>query len=590
MMHIVHHLPGRLRLEVPELYHRPDLASRLVKELTASSVISDVQVDCRSARLLLKYPPQLLTLPNVIKQVKSCLVVLRPQHAVPDTVLELESLPIVRQLFWTLASGLLFVYSGSKHSVKKYSTTYNAQPLRRANTALTILSGYPIFKTATDHLLKKGHLSTELLSGIASLGSLTIEANSLSAFIHFLTYLSALLRTIAAEHARDKIAFLLAGRQRYVRLFAPQGPIIISRHKLTHGQTVIVHTGENIPVDGHVASGTAIIKPYPLRGQAIPEKVAAGSAVFAGSTLQQGQLNIVAERIGQRTYTGRILSMLRRHPKSAHLDHQISVLMHRISLASLTTAIGVFLLTGDTRRAIMLLVVGAPGAAGMATSLALGTAASKAACHGVLIKDDIHVETISKANSFVFTQLDLLPPHHNYDVSMVRALRLAKVSHIALVTDADAAQTQTTARRLRISDCQPNCTADKKVAMVRQLQCDGHKVAVIGDATGDAPALAAADVGITAGSSENLNLESANIIIIGQDPRTLAWLRSLAQAGMHIALQNTTLSLGSNIIGLALGLSNTLTPLGMAVLQNISTLGILFNSGRLLLPPFTPRH
>ena len=648
-MKVVHHVPGRLRLEVPELFSRAGLARSLAQGLTANrSGIIEADINPLTSRILIKYRPAELTLKQVLTLVNQGLnsmyydvrcsmfeckkspgsrrVLVRSDlsphdetelvwgmklamggdkmegrsHGKPAAtgelqgehrravqsqaeLYELERLPIGRQAFFTVASGLLLFYATATGDGRKGLP--GVKQVAGLNTAFTVLSGYPIFRTAGEHLFKKGHLSTEFLGGVASVASLIVEDSRMGLFINFLIYLSTWLRTMAAEHTRDKIRVLLAGKQGMVRVMTGNGQVMLKQDRLRPGTTVIVAAGERLPVDGLVQQGRAVLRNQLAKG-ADMLVVGSGDQVLAGSTVTQGMITVAANKVGDQTYLGRVIGMLRQGTcHSAHWHAGVVRVMNGIALVALAAAGGVYLRTGDPRRAIAMLIAGAPGAAGLAASMALGTGVGVAANRGVLVKDDRHLETLGQVDAVMFNKGGVLSPWPQYDRETVALLQEAYVGRIGVFPDSSPPKVVNPATSKGAVSMGQTSDPRSKLNVIREMQKAGHKVAVVGDAQLDVVALAAADVGITAVSTEALNLESAHVVIVGHDPRRVAWAKLLANHSMAVARQNTMLTLGVNVISLALGVIGRLTPVRMAVLHNISTLGILLNSGRLLRPP-----
>ncbi len=591
-MKVVHQLPGRLRFELPEIYRNPAFASRLAGELHFIEGVLSVKASHVSGRVLLTYAPERMGAGSINESVIKCLKLARnftgntrhepkkreQSKTQNEQAFELESLPIARQALFTGVSGLLLLYLSIRPEAQSKNRAAKALP--NFNTALTILTGYPILRSATEHVVKRGHLSTELLASIASIASLAAEESRLGLFINLLVYLSTLLRTMSAEYARNKIRRLLQGRKTLARVQTPQGLVLLPGDGVTPGEYVVVKRGERVAVDGQVRHGSAIIKQYLAQG---PAKVGIKDRVYAGSVVVRGEIHILAEKAGQETYIGRVMRLLPRCTQYSSVSgNRTTALVDGISLVAMALSAGVYLRTGDARRAISMLIAAAPGAAGLAASMAFGTAAGKAASRGVLAKDGRHVEVLGRADTVLFGQSGLLESRENRGLETVSSLRKAKVPYLGLLTAEPEVVARTASRRLKLQEYWSECGEKDKLEIIRRLQRQGRTIAVISDSETDVLVLSAANVGVALDQSDELNLESANIIVLGRDPRRVAWLKGLAHQSLGISRQNTALSLGVNILGLGLGLGNLLTPLNMAVLHNFSTLGILFNSTRLL--------
>ena len=174
---------------------------------------------------------------------------------------------------------------------------------------------------------------------------------------------------------------------------------------------------------------------------------------------------------------------------------------------------------------------------------------------------------------------------------VLAALRATGVRRIVMLTGDHATTAAAVATELGITEWQAEVLPEHKQDVVAALQADGHTVAMIGDGTNDAPALAAADIGIAMGvSGTDVAVETADVALVGDDLRHLLDLRELGGATLQIVRQNYGMSIAVNGIGLLVAGGGALSPVLAAVLHNASSVAVAGNSARLVRYRGVRRH
>ncbi len=159
---------------------------------------------------------------------------------------------------------------------------------------------------------------------------------------------------------------------------------------------------------------------------------------------------------------------------------------------------------------------------------------------------------------------------------------------VIMLTGDNAITAGAVARRVGIDDVHADVLPDQKANIVRQLQADGHRVAMAGDGINDAPALAQADVGIAMGTGTDIAMESAGVTLVKGDLRGIARAIRLSHATMRNIRQNLFFAFGYNTLGIpiAAGLAYPFTgmllsPMIAAAAMSFSSVSVIANALRL---------
>jgi cation-transporting P-type ATPase C len=163
------------------------------------------------------------------------------------------------------------------------------------------------------------------------------------------------------------------------------------------------------------------------------------------------------------------------------------------------------------------------------------------------------------------------------------ALRADGVTRILLLTGDHPDTAASVAAELGITEYHAQVLPEQKQDLVRALKAQGHTVAMVGDGTNDAPALALADIGIAMGvSGTDVAVETADVALAGDDLTALLALRELGRRTLGLIRQNYGLSIAVNSLGLAASAAGALSPVLAAVAHNASSVAVVANSSRLI--------
>ncbi|MDH5530415.1 MAG: HAD-IC family P-type ATPase, partial [Paracoccaceae bacterium] len=159
---------------------------------------------------------------------------------------------------------------------------------------------------------------------------------------------------------------------------------------------------------------------------------------------------------------------------------------------------------------------------------------------------------------------------------------------IIMATGDNERTAQAVAGKLGIDEVRAGILPEAKKDLIDQLRLNGHKIAMAGDGVNDAPALAAADVGIAMGTGADVAMESAGITLLGGDLMGIVRARKLARATLRNIKQNLFFAFAYNTLGvpIAAGLLYPVTgillsPMIAAAAMSLSSVSVISNALRL---------
>ena len=162
-------------------------------------------------------------------------------------------------------------------------------------------------------------------------------------------------------------------------------------------------------------------------------------------------------------------------------------------------------------------------------------------------------------------------------------LRANGVRRIVMLTGDHPEIAEVVADELGIDEWRAEVLPEDKLEVVRELQGDGYVVGMVGDGINDAPALAAADIGIAMGlAGTDVAVETADVALANDDLNRLLDVRDLGARAVDVIRENYGMSIAVNAAGLLIGAGGALSPVLAAILHNASSVAVVANSSRLI--------
>ncbi|CAN2180788.1 ZntA Cation transport ATPase [Candidatus Nanopelagicaceae bacterium] len=549
--------------------------------------------------------------------------------------------------------------------------------------AFWILAGFIGLIPATTWLiqdLRHKTMGSDLLAVLALVGSLLTDELFAAAVISVMLATGRVLESWAEGQAERQLKSLLSRMPRVVHRVKNDSTIEeIDIELVAIGDKLLIRAGEITPTDGHLLA-EATLDESALTGEPLPVNRLIGDEISSGILNAGSPFEYVASSTSQdSTYAGIIALVKAAQAKSAPGVRIANQWALRFVPVALTIAAGAWIITGDVKRAIAVLVAATPCPLILAVPIAIVAGLSQAAKSGAIIKGGAILEALARTETVLLdktgtlthggpeisdintapglsddellqiaasvdqysphivakalvhearrrslelstcTDLDEIPGHQisgtlngvRYVVgqieqqlpswlhfsqplmvgvtadgdligiiglddpirpesrAMVAELSQVGVSHIALVTGDRDETAQAVAKSVGITEVFSKVSAEGKLEIARSaMQRSSGTVVVVGDGINDAPALAAADVGVAMGArGASAASEAADVVIVEDSIDRLTTAIRIAKKSRKKALEAAGLGMGLSLIAMFLGAFGFLTPSQGAIAQ-----------------------
>lgn len=392
------------------------------------------------------------------------------------------------------------------------------------------------------------------------------------------------------------------------------------------GDVLEVRPGEKVPVDGEViwaesfmTADAAYVDESMITGEPTPAEKKKGSKVLAGTIPSQGKFRMRARQVGENTALAHIIKMVQeaqgsKAPVQRIVDKAALVFVPVVVCIALVTFLLWWLIGGNSAlpqaimSAVAVLVIACPCAMGLATPTALMVGIGKAAQKQILIKDAAPLESLRKVDVLVtdktgtltipnknidFTKADNLPFEERETLKpnareAMDELQKKGIEVYMMSGDKDEAA-RYWAEKAGIKHYHSKVLPQDKENLVRQLQAEGKRVAMVGDGINDTQALALADVSIAIGKGTDVAMDVAQVTLMGDDLSAIPEAIQLSRNTVRMIWENLFWAFIYNIVciplaaGLlyAFGIDWQITPSWASALMAFSSVSVVLNSLRL---------
>ncbi|WP_459446798.1 heavy metal translocating P-type ATPase [Weissella cibaria] len=304
----------------------------------------------------------------------------------------------------TSISGLLIALALIAHFIFANTTISNS-----AFIIASILGVTPISLQAYQ-AMKVKVVSIDVLVTIAVIGALFIQNYEESAIVTFLFLFGSYLEQRTLNQTRSAIKELteMAPETAFKQLTGGQFAEV-DIDEVEGGDILLVKTGAKIPVDGRVTTGKGYVNEANITGESLPLKKEKDDEVFAGTIMDNGTIQIVADRVGEDSTFGKIIDLVEEAQDSkSEAERFIDQFSRWYTPAVLTIGLLVWVLTKDTELAITVLVLGCPGALVIGVPVSNVAGIGNGAKNGVLFKGSEVISHFANADTVLFDKTGTL--------------------------------------------------------------------------------------------------------------------------------------------------------------------------------------
>jgi len=570
----------------------------------------------------------------------------------------------------------------------------------------TAVASIPIFIKAFQ-ALRARVFSIELLVTIAVVGALAIGEYMESAVVTFLFLFGAYLEARTLEKTRSSLKSLLDMAPQEATVVREGQSVTVPVEEVRIGDRLIIRSGGKVPVDGTVIAGQAYLNEAAVTGEPIPAAKEAGDKVFSGTLVDNGYIEIIAEKVGDDTTFAKIIELVEEAQEAkSQTARFLDKFANVYTPAIVALAVAVYLVTRNLHMAITFLVVACPGALVIGAPVSTVAGIGNGAKNGVLVKGGEVMDKLAKVDTVVFDKTGTLTKgrpevtaiktcsrygtgellrlvaiaetasEHHLGRAIVKAaearnlsldgkaeqvavikgggikckvegldlvigsfrllaneginvppevldyvkaseqagnttvlaavdgvvagvisiadqiredaplalaeLRKNGIKKIVMLTGDNKYTAALVAQKLGLDEFHAELLPENKVEFIKRLKGQNHIVAMAGDGINDAPAIAAADIGLAMGGGTDVSMETAEVVLMADKLLQFAYAYALAKATVKNMKQNIYFAVATVVVLLLGVLSGTVHLASGMFIHEASVLLVILNAMRLI--------
>ena len=410
---IVHRIRGRIRIKSKAFkYIGASLKTEIEKQLVQVRYIESVDISLITGTILIYFEDVSLSEQNLINLIQNTLnshifeicknekIEKSSKYVIERKLQEETPGEIIKKIITT--AGLLGynLFFKSKQEV----VTTGIRRFLNYNTLSTLALAMPVLKNGINSLVKNKRPNADTLSSSAIISSILLGKESAALTIMFLEEVSELLTVYTMEKTRGAIKDMLSVGESYVwKEISEDNVKRVPIEEIQKDDIIVVQTGEKISVDGKIIKGEALIDQSSITGEYMPLKKSEGETVYAGTIVKNGNISILAEKVGDDRTVSRIIKLVEdANFNKADIQNYADTFSAQLIPLNFILAGIVYASTRSITKAMSMLVIDYSCGIRLSTAVAFSAAINTAAKNGILVKGSNFIEELSKAETVIF--------------------------------------------------------------------------------------------------------------------------------------------------------------------------------------------
>ena len=387
---IKHEIRGRLRIHVVQRKMTCAEADILFWYLDRQSNITDVKVYERTADAVICYTGERAALIRLLKSFRY------EDTAVPETVVRNSGRKLNTSYKEKLIAKVLLHYGGR---------LLVPAPLRAWIVTIRSLR----YLAAGLRCIRERKIEVPLLDATAIGVSVLRRDFNTAGSVMFLLGVGELLEEWTHKKSVGDLARSMSLNIKKVWLKRDGQEILVKADQIRKGDVVTVHMGNVIPFDGEVAGGEGMVNQVSLTGEAMPVRRVSGQSVYAGTVVEEGELDVRVKAVSGSTRFEKIVAMIEDSEKlKSSMESRAEHLADRLVPYTLLGTVAAGILTRNVTKALSVLMVDFSCALKLAMPLTVLSAIREAGGYGITVKGGKFLEAVAEADTVVFDKTGTL--------------------------------------------------------------------------------------------------------------------------------------------------------------------------------------